>query len=109
MKADDFCALWLVVRGADAPHLVAMTGDRLTVGRDLRSDVVIDDTKVSRLHAEITRDTHGRYLLTDLTSRNGTTVDGRQLVGSLPLVGGELLRFGRTCVEIFTTKPLEAS
>jgi len=82
-----------------------MTGHRLTVGRDLRSDIVLDDSKASRHHAEITRDPMGRYVLTDLTSRNGTTIDGRQLVGSLVLVGGELLRFGRTIVEVLNSEP----
>ena len=82
-----------------------MTGDRLTIGRDLRSDIVLDDSKASRLHAEITRDPGGRYVLTDLTSRNGTTIDGRQLVGSLVLSGGELLRFGKTIIEVLTSEP----
>jgi len=97
--------LWLVVRGAEPPRYVAMTGERLTVGRDLRNEVVLDDTKVSRHHAEIVRDGSGHYILTDLASHNGTTVDGRQLVGSFLLNGGEVVRFGRTIVEILTTTP----
>jgi pSer/pThr/pTyr-binding forkhead associated (FHA) protein len=97
--------LWLIVRGIEEPRVVAMTGERLTIGRDLRSDVVLDDPKVSRLHAEIVRDSHGRYALTDLRSRNGTTIDGRQLVGSLRLRGGELLKIGRTVIEVSAQQP----
>lgn len=99
--------LWLVVHGPDADRVVAVTGARLTIGRDLRSDLVVDDAKVSRLHAEITVDGQGRFLLTDLASRNGTTIDGRQVVGAVPLVGGERLRFGRTAVDVHRAPPPE--
>lgn len=102
MSAD---CLWLVVHADDGRRLVAVTGDRLTIGRDLRAGVVLDDVKVSRLHAEITRDADGSYYLTDLSSRNGTLVDGRQLVGSLRLDGGEVLRIGRTTVEVHRDEP----
>lgn len=101
--------LWLVVTGPSSSHVVAMTGERLTLGRDLRCDVVLDDPKASRLHAEIVRDQRGRFLLTDLSSRNGTIVDGRQLVGSLPLVGGETIRLGRTTIDISPGPPEEAT
>jgi len=97
--------LWLVVRGPDAPRIVAMTGETLTLGRDLRSDVVLDDSRASRRHAVVSRDDSGHYLLTDLSSRNGTTVDGRHLVGSVVLHGGEILRLGRSIVEVFTSEP----
>jgi pSer/pThr/pTyr-binding forkhead associated (FHA) protein len=97
--------LWLVVRADDGRRLVAVTGDRLTIGRDLRAGVVLDDVKVSRLHAEITRDADGGFHLTDLSSRNGTLVDGRQLVGAFRLQGGEVLRIGRTTVEVHLEEP----
>ena len=100
-------ALWLVVQEPETSRVVAMRGDRLTVGRDLRCDVVIDDAKVSRLHAEITRDPHGRYRFADLSSHNGTVVDGRQLVGALLLEGGETVHLGRTRLEIRLVRPTE--
>ena len=104
MTADPAC-LWLVVQADEGTRLVAMTGDRLTSGRDLRAGVVLHDQKVSRIHAEIVRDEAGEFHLTDLASRNGTLVDGRQLDGSLVLHGGERLRFGRTAIDVYGERP----
>jgi ABC-type multidrug transport system ATPase subunit len=54
---------------------VRLAGDRLTVGRDPRNDLVLDDPNVSRFHAELTRRDGGTEVA-DLGSRNGTRVDG---------------------------------
>jgi len=63
------------------------TGDRssvqlgpepLLIGRDQQNDVVLDDTRVSRKHAEV-RLRLGRYTLYDLQSTNGTYVNGRRV------------------------------
>jgi pSer/pThr/pTyr-binding forkhead associated (FHA) protein len=63
------------------------------IGRDRTNDVVIvDDTKVSRTHADIQfRD--GRWLLVDLESRNGTIVNGRR-INQHPLRDGDRIQFG---------------
>lgn len=97
--------LWLIVRRATDERVMAMTGDRVSFGRDLSCDVVLDDAKASRLHAEITRDSEGRLVLTDLASHNGTVVGGSRLVGSCVLQPGETFRLGRTEIEVHTTAP----
>ena len=95
------------------PALVYLNGDLLAVqipldreevilGRALEADVRINDTKVSRRHARINRimenDTT-EYLLTDLTSRNGTLLNGepvsREVLqnGDKITIGTHLLRF----------------
>ena len=51
---------------------------RLLIGRDPQNDVVLDDRRVSRKHAEI-RLRLGRYTLYDLQSTNGTYVNGRRV------------------------------
>jgi len=48
------------------------------IGRDPGNDVVLDDRRVSRKHAEI-RLRLGRYTLYDLQSTNGTYVNGRRV------------------------------
>jgi hypothetical protein len=50
----------------------------LRIGRALDNDLVIADSRVSRYHAQIARDSHGA-LVRDLGSTNGTTLDGRPL------------------------------
>lgn len=58
--------------------------------------------EVGRFHARLEEDaTHpGRFLVTDLQSRNGTYLNGRQIVEPTPLRGGDILRLGLQGPEI---------
>jgi hypothetical protein len=64
------------------------------VGRDPENDLVLDDRRVSRRHAEI-RLRLGRYTLYDLQSTNGTTVNGRR-VAEVVLSDGDTVQIGGT-------------
>lgn len=55
------------------------------------------DTQVSRLQATIHREDDG-YLLTDMQSRNGTSVNGRR-IKSMRLVPGDRVKVGQTLFE----------
>ncbi len=55
-----------------------LTADRTIIGRSEESDVRFDDTMVSRKHAVITRE-GDRFLLKDLGSYQGTTVNGQTI------------------------------
>ena len=61
----------------DGPS-VSLGPDPVLIGRDPQNDVVLDDRRVSRKHAEI-RLRLGRYTLYDLQSTNGTYVNGRRV------------------------------
>ncbi len=54
-------------------------GQRLGIGRAPSSDLQLPDQEVSRQHARIVSDEHGRHVLEDLASRNGTLVNGRAI------------------------------
>ncbi len=97
------------------PSLVFLNGDLLAVsiplerkdvvlGRALEAGVRINDTKVSRLHAEITllkdsKNPRPTYLLTDLDSTNGTYLNGDKITqetlhnGDKITIGKHILRF----------------
>ena len=64
----------------------------LTIGRSSSCDVRIDHASVSRKHAEVVRLAEG-YLLRDLSSRNGTFINGQRVEEHL-LQDGDLLAFG---------------
>ncbi len=69
----------------------------LVIGRDPDCDVCLVDNRASRRHARLTRDAAtGAPLITDLGSRNGTTLDGRRLEPShpTPLAEGSIVRVG---------------
>jgi hypothetical protein len=57
---------------------VSLGPDPVLIGRDPQNDLVLDDRRVSRKHAEI-RLRLGRYTLYDLQSTNGTYVNGRRV------------------------------
>jgi pSer/pThr/pTyr-binding forkhead associated (FHA) protein len=63
------------------------------IGRDPAAAIVIQDTSVSRFHAQITRQASG-YYLADLESSNGTQVNGELVSEPHKIVAGDLLRFG---------------
>ena len=52
---------------------------RITIGRRLDNDLVLDDPHVSRQHVHLVA-RHGRYLLEDLDSTSGTRVNGRRVM-----------------------------
>lgn len=51
--------------------------ERLSLGRDSKNDIVIDNTFISGFHAEFLRQADGIYELVDLNSSNGTFVNGK--------------------------------
>jgi hypothetical protein len=66
------------VKGGGERSSVQLGPEPMLIGRDQQNDVVLDDTRVSRKHAEI-RLRLGRYTLYDLQSTNGTYVNGRRV------------------------------
>ena len=71
--------------GSRAGNQVTVEGD-LVLGRG-DVDLVLDDPEASRRHAAIVRTDSG-YELEDLGSKNGTTVDGKPVVGRVALPDG---------------------
>ena len=67
---------------------------RLTFGRLPECTITFDDTNVSREHAEICPDDDG-FVLTDLGSTNGTTVNGVAII-SRRLDDGDIVSLGAT-------------
>jgi len=64
-----------------------------SIGRDASCDLAISDMTVSRLHARLERTRDG-WLLTDLTSTNGTRVNGWRVRGQVRVRAGDLVSFG---------------
>ena len=81
----------------------------LTIGRSADCDIVLDDRQVSRFHARVVWRTD-QYEVEDLGSKNGTHLNGRDLVGPQPLRDGDeiqiALRFKLAFVDAGATAPL---
>jgi hypothetical protein len=64
-----------------------------TIGRDSRCDLAIEDMTVSRIHARLEQTPDG-WLLKDLSSTNGTRVNGWKVRGQVGVRPGDVVRFG---------------
>lgn len=54
----------------------------INIGRRLENDLVIDDPRVSRNHAQL-RAIEGHYVLFDLSSTSGTFVNGKRVTQTI--------------------------
>ncbi len=66
----------------------AITGGRLSIGRNESCDVVIEDRMVSRLHALVQYTDEG-WVVTDNDSETGVGVNGYRVHGSEPVSDGD--------------------
>jgi hypothetical protein len=72
----------------------------VTIGRDLSNEIVINDSEASRRHARIFMQ-GGNYIIEDLGSTNGTSVNGQRLMGPYVLRPGELIMLGESISLLF--------
>ncbi len=76
-------------------------GQTLTIGRGQDADVTVDNSAISRQHSSLEMKS-GIYYLTDLYSLNGTKVNGKKIVSSVPIKKKDQLEIGK-----FILKPVE--
>jgi ATP/maltotriose-dependent transcriptional regulator MalT len=90
---------YLEVWGAQTPTLVPLGELQLVgLGRSPSNQVPLpDDTEVSRMHAVLERLPAG-WCVRDLSSRNGTFVNGERIVSDRPLHHRDEVRVGQTRV-----------
>jgi hypothetical protein len=83
---------------ADGTRVAVKTGV-MSVGRSAASTLPLNDTNVSREHAEIRSRGEGdglEWLVIDLGSTNGTMLNGVKISGEKKLKNGDSLMFGST-------------
>lgn len=87
---------WLVVHGGPQDGtLYSLRQSSVTVGKDgTVADFVLKDASVSREHLRLQRQ-GDQFVLTDLASSNGTTVN-KQAVEKTALHDGDVIRVGKS-------------
>lgn len=87
---DNFVEMWT----ASGCNLSQLGQKRVTIGRALTNDISFsDDPEVSRLHA-VLEPIGEDWVIRDLNSRNGTSVNGRRISGDQPLSAGDQVTIG---------------
>lgn len=84
----------LVMRRGPTPgEVYHLSGDEITIGRGIKSQIVIHDNEVSRDHCRLIR-LADNYELHDLGSSNGTFVNGQRIVSPRLLERGNVIELG---------------
>lgn len=88
----------------DGTHVFALDAPVVNIGRRPDNQLVIDDSRISRLHAQL-RLVRGRFVIFDLESTGGTFVNGRRIhqqelsAGDVISLAGVPLIFGQDYIE----------
>ena len=106
MRLSDGTALLISTRGAVSGSRYLLEEDEITVGRDPRADILLDDSTVSRSHA-VFRRVNGAYSVIDAGSLNGTYVN-RQRVDQKQLNNGDEIMIGKFRLVYFTNSAVIA-
>ncbi len=79
-------------------HTVILQAALITLGRSRDADLSYpDDSGLSRLHLQFKKSGDG-YLIQDLNSKNGTSVNGQRLEAARPLVANDKISCGHLAV-----------
>src|SRR5215831_20043691 len=90
----------LTIHSVEGAREVPLPGTRLTVGRTNASDVVINDSSLSHVHASINRE-GDRLWVIDEGSMNGTSVNGTPVQPEgAPLKDGDEIYLGETTIVV---------
>jgi DNA-binding CsgD family transcriptional regulator len=87
----DVIEVWSLGRAS----LVPLEGRRMTIGRGPENDITIADPEASAVHAALDP-LAGGWSVRDLSSRNGTFVNGERVLAERPLHRGDEIRIGRS-------------
>ncbi len=95
---------YIEIHTTQGAQVLPLRGHKMTIGRhDSNTVTITDDHLISRYHCEIEQTLEG-YVLRDLDSRNGTTIEGLRIVKVVLQPGAEF-RVGNTLVRFLKDKP----
>jgi signal transduction histidine kinase len=80
----------LVISGPEETKEVSLDPKGIILGRGSKCDVVLEHSNVSRMHARISQDPFGRWIVEDLDSFNGVLVEGQRIKAQAILPNQEI-------------------
>jgi two-component system cell cycle response regulator len=83
------------IHGAELGKRYVLDEEELTIGRDVKNNIVVDKDNVSRRHARISIKA-GKHFVEDLGSTNGTYLNEEEVVEETPLRSGDMVKVGST-------------
>lgn len=98
-------------RGPEVGRVFLCTSESVLIGRGVRNHIIIDDNEVSREHCRLVRSSSG-YELCDLSSRNGTFVNGHRISDCWPVKSSDIIELGDSItleLQLTETNPLSTA
>lgn len=92
--------LKLKIKSSKEKKEINLNKTRFTIGRSKENDIILDSPGVSRFHAEIYKDDEGNLWIVDLSSKNGTFVNGKRIEGKYPLKVWDIITIDENEIEL---------
>ena len=106
LPATEPAAFLALLDAQDQPRqqIALQAGQRATIGRGDTCFIRVDDERCSREHCLIFQ-VSGQWMLKDLSSRNGTLVEGRPVNADFPLFDRTIFQIGDVRLQFFEQAP----
>ena len=86
---------WLTIRLPQAnQQIYRIEKPVINIGRQLSNDIIVEDKRVSRYHAQIKYQPNGQFAIFDLGSTNGITINGAPHMRQHTLSSGDRFTIG---------------
>ncbi len=92
--------LLVVVEGDEPGKVYTLEGDTISIGRDPRNQIQINDVRLSGFHVRLQRGLDGGLLIEDRGSTNGTFLNGVLLEDAQRLMENDLIQLGHTTLQL---------
>ncbi|MDD5622033.1 MAG: FHA domain-containing protein [Actinomycetota bacterium] len=92
-KIPEGSSVLVIIKGPNIGDKFLINKSKLTIGRNLESDIFLDDITVSRKHAAL-RKSGNNFLIKDLGSLNGSYLNG-EIVDNAVLKSGDRIQIGK--------------
>lgn len=91
-------AFYIRVLGGPIPRQIFKISPGMRLGRS-KGEIILPDSKISSLHAQVEADSRGLLFLVDKNSSNGIKVEGKR-IQRLTLAHGVKFTLGKTLLEV---------
>ena len=90
------------IEGQEKDMTWELSGSRLVIGRDSICDVIINDPKLSRIHAEVIKEGNA-FIFYDKESLNGSFINEDRVARQI-LIPGDVIKIGDTSIQVVGEK-----
>ena len=99
-------AFLLAITGPYAGTVFTLNEGSMTVGRETGAEILLNDTQVSRRHAQFITD-QGETKIVDMSSTNGTFVNGERISLDQVLTEGDEVQIGVSTFKFSVLNPVD--